>query len=133
MVPKISPTISIENEELNCSYNSHFFYQHKHYQYDFIETNFQNNTHFSEKNNIWIFIDATNPNRNNFGGEFEFHSIFNNAPAYRNVNNIYLAYNGDEWYIMSEDRFLDGITGFEWFRIETTGNLKNFELLREFL
>ena len=81
---------------------------------------------------IWISIDATDPNRNSYGGEFEFHSIFNNAPVYRNVNNIYLAYDGDEWYIMSEDRFLNGITG-GWFRIETTGTLKNSELFKEIL
>ena len=81
---------------------------------------------------IWISIDATDPNRNSYGGEFEFHSIFNIAPVYRNVNNIYLAYNGDEWYIMPEDWFLNGING-GWFRIETTGILKNFELFKEIL
>ena len=79
---------------------------------------------------IWISINATNSNHNNKGGEFEFHSIFNIAPAYRNVKNHYLAYDGSEWYIMSEDRFLNGITG-GWLRIESTGTLKNFELLRE--
>ena len=79
---------------------------------------------------IWISINATNSNRDNKGGKFEFHSIFNIAPAYRNVNNIYLAYDGDEWYIMSENSFLGGITS-GWFLIETTGTLKNFELLRE--
>ena len=74
---------------------------------------------------IWISIDATDSNRNNKGGEFEFHSIFNNEPAYRNVKNEYLAYDGDTWLIMPEYRFLDGVTG-GWFKIETTGTLKNF-------
>ena len=46
-----------------------------------------------------------------------------NAPAYRNANNEYLANNGDTWYIMSENRFIDGITG-GWFRIDSTGTPK---------
>ena len=43
---------------------------------------------------IWISIDAFNSNRNSESGEFKFHSIMNNAPAYRNANNAYLAYGG---------------------------------------
>ena len=81
---------------------------------------------------IWISIDANDPNLNTYGGEFEFHSIFNIAPAYRNVKNHYLAYDGDEWYIMPEDCFLDGIA-CGWLRIQTTGILNNFELFEEML
>ena len=72
---------------------------------------------------IWISIDATDSNRNNYGGEFEFHSILNNAPAYRNVNFRYLAYTGDTWLIMAEYLFSDDLTG-GWFKIRTTGTLK---------
>ena len=75
---------------------------------------------------IWISINATNSNHNNKGGEFEFHSIFNIAPAYRNVNNIYLAYDGYNWLIMPKDSFLTGVLA-GWFKIETTGTMKNFE------
>ena len=80
----------------------------------------------SHCDSIWISINATNSNRNNKGGEFEFHSIFNIAPAYRNVNNIYLAYDGYNWLIMPKDSFLTGVLA-GWFKIETTGTMKNFE------
>ena len=69
---------------------------------------------------IWISINATNTDCNNKGGEYEFHSISNNAPAYRDAKNNYFAYNGDEWYIMSEKSFLDGISG-GWLRIYSKG------------
>ena len=69
---------------------------------------------------IWISIDATNSSKNSKGGEFKFHSIMNNAPAYRNANNEYLAYDGDTWLIMSEKCFLDGVT-CGWFKIYSTG------------
>ena len=73
---------------------------------------------------IWISIDATDPDLNNMSGEFEFHSILNNAPAYRNDKNDYLAYDGqNKWFIMSEDSFLNGVTG-GWLKIETTGIFK---------
>ena len=87
-----------------------------------------NETICSQSNcgSIWISINATNSNRNNKGGEFEFHSIFNIAPAYRNVNNIYLAYDGYNWLIMPKDSFLTGFLA-GWFKIETTGTMKNFE------
>ena len=76
---------------------------------------------------LWISIDATYSNHNKKSGKFEFHSIIHNAPAFRNDNHDYLTYDGHKWYIMSEGRFLDGNSG-GWFRIETTGTLKNFEL-----
>ena len=75
---------------------------------------------------IWISIDATDSSRNNKGGEFEFHSIVNIAPAYRNAQNNYLAFYRDAWLIMPEDSFLDG-TFAGWFNIETTGTFKNCE------
>ena len=81
----------------------------------------------SNCDSIWISIDATDPNLNNYSGEFEFHSIMNTAPAYRNINNIYLAFNGYWWYIMPEGCFLAGVTCGS-LRIETTGILKKFEL-----
>ena len=56
----------------------------------------------------------------------------NIAPAYRNINNIYLAYDGDTWLITSEDCFLDDIT-CGWLRIDTTGTLKIFDSFREIL
>ena len=73
---------------------------------------------------IWISIDATYPPRNNTSGEYKFHSIIYNAPAYRNSDNYYLAYDGyDEWRIMPEKCFLDGVTcGF--FQIDSKGTLK---------
>ena len=75
---------------------------------------------------IWISIYSTNSDRNNKAGEYEFHSILNNAPAYRNAENNYFAYDGEEWYIMSEKRFIDGISG-GWFRIYSEGTLKKLE------
>ena len=72
---------------------------------------------------IWISIDAFNSNRNRESGEFKFHSIMNNAPAYRNANNVYLAYNGDTWLISAEKCFLDGVT-CGWFKIDSTGTPK---------
>ena len=85
----------------------------------------------SHCDSIWISIDATNSNRNNKGGEFEFHSIFNNAPAYRNVKKDYIAYTGSGWFIMPEHGFLAGANG-GWFTTKTTGTLKNLNFLEKF-
>ena len=80
---------------------------------------------------IWISIDATNSYNNHKGGEYKFHSIMNNLPAYRNANNDYLAHDGyDEWYIMSEDKFVNDVTG-GWFRIASTGSMKTFISLKK--
>ena len=77
---------------------------------------------------VWISIDATNTNFNTYAGEYEFHSIVNNVPAYRNAKNYYLAYDESHaWYITSEERFLDGISG-GWFRIYSKGILKNVNI-----
>ena len=57
---------------------------------------------------------------NTKGGQYKFDSIVNNAPAYRNENNDYLALNGTTWLIMPENRFLDGVTG-GWFKIDSRG------------
>ena len=48
------------------------------------------------------------------------------------MENEYLAYNAPlgKWFIMSENSFLDGASS-GWFKIATTGTLKNFELLGE--
>ena len=82
-------------------------------------------------NSIWISIHATNPELNSYG-EYEFHSIVNNAPAYRSARNTYLAYDeSNKWYIMSEERFMDGISG-GWFRIDSKGILKNFNIKKDF-
>ena len=75
------------------------------------------------RKSIWISIDATDPEKNNKGGEYKFHSILNSAPAYHNAKNNYLAYTGLQWFIMSENRFLNGVTG-GWFKIDTTGTFK---------
>ena len=77
---------------------------------------------------IWISIDATNSNLNNKGGEFKFHSIVNNRPAYHNSNSDYLAYNdkNDEWLIMSEYSIVNGVTGGWFLRAASKGTLKNF-------
>ena len=72
---------------------------------------------------IWISIDPTDSFFHNRGGEFEFHSILNNAPAYRNVKKDYLAYSGYSWFIMPEYHFLDGVIS-GWFTTKTTGTLK---------
>ena len=69
---------------------------------------------------IWISINASNTNLNNKAGEYKFHSILNNAPAYRHAKNNYFAYDGDKWTIMSEERFMNGISG-GWFRINSKG------------
>ena len=96
----------------------------------YIRTRFLNNYNFEgiSTKNIWILIDATNPNLNNKGGEYKFHSILNDAPAYHNAKNDFLAFDGEnEWYIMSEDRFVissaDDIFG-GWFKINSRGTLK---------
>ena len=83
------------------------------------------NKYLVSRKSIWISIDATDPTRNSKGGEYKFHSILNNAPAYHNDKNDYLAYDGLRWLIMSESTFLDGVTG-GWFKIETKGTLKKF-------
>ena len=69
---------------------------------------------------IWISIDATDSSRNSKGGEFKFHSIMNNAPAYRNTNNEYLANDGDTWLITTEKCFIDSVT-CGWFKIDSKG------------
>ena len=70
---------------------------------------------------IWISIDATVSNRDQKSGEFKFHSIVNDAPAYRNADNDFLAYNGNnEWFILPEDRFVNDVNG-GWFKIASKG------------
>ena len=82
-------------------------------------------------NTIWISIHATNLDLNSYG-EYEFDSIVNNAPAYRSAGNTYLAYaESNTWYILSEERFMDGISG-GWFRIHSKGILKNFNIEKAF-
>ena len=78
---------------------------------------------------IWISIDATYSSKNSKGGEFKFHSIMNNAPAYHNANNEYLAYDGDTWFILSEKKFLDGVNGGGWFKFDSRGTLKEIILI----
>ena len=78
---------------------------------------------------IWISIDATQNLFNDLGGEFKFHSIINNAPAYRYAQ-CYFVHDGSEWYIMSESRFLDGLSG-GWFKNNFKGTLKNFEPIQK--
>ena len=76
-------------------------------------------------NSIWISIDATNTDLNYKAGEYVFHSIVNNAPAYRNAKNTYLGYaESNRWYILSEGRFMNDFSG-GWFRIDSKGILKN--------
>ena len=55
----------------------------------------------------------------------------NNAPAYRNANNEYLAYDGDTWFITTEKSFIDGVTG-GWFKIDSTGTSKEIILNKTF-
>ena len=58
--------------------------------------------------NIWISIDATNSMLNKKDGEYKFHSISNERPAYRNADNHYLAYRLNAWFIMPEGKFEKG-------------------------
>ena len=57
------------------------------------------------------------------GGEYEFHSIMYNTPAYRNTKNDYLVFDGDTWLITDEDCFLDDVS-CGWLRIDSRGTPK---------
>ena len=82
--------------------------------------------------NIWISIDATNSMLNKKDGEYKFHSISNERPAYRNADNHYLAYRLNAWFIMPEGKFDKGVTD-GWFRIDSTGTIKIFSFNKNFL
>ena len=80
---------------------------------------------------IWISINATFTGFNKKGGEYQFHSITNERPSYRNANN-YLAYGLNAWLIISEGSFANGVTN-GWFRIDSTGTLKTFSFKKNLL
>ena len=69
---------------------------------------------------IWISINAMNTDRNKKTGEYRFHSIVNNAPAYRDAENNYFAYDGYKWLILSQYCFQNNIS-CGWFRIFSKG------------